>query len=60
MVRDIFEKEGTSEKGCVELENWGFSVHFVLGFQENSIYNLHLWFSLDITKWCKVYTKTDS
>ena len=36
---DIFEKEGTSEKGCVEIEDWGFSsLHFVLGFQENSIY----------------------
>ena len=33
---------------------------FVLGFQESSIYNLHLCFSLDITKWCKVYTKADS
>ena len=30
---DIFEKEGTSEKGCVEIEDWGFSsLHFVLGF----------------------------
>ena len=35
---DIFEKEGTSEKGCVEIEDWGFSIHLVLGFQENSIY----------------------
>ena len=25
---DIFEKEGTSEKGCFEIEDWGFSVHF--------------------------------
>ena len=32
----------------------------MLGFQESSIYNLHLCFSLDITKWCKVYTKADS
>ena len=27
-------KEGTSEKGCVEIEDWGFSVPFVLGFEE--------------------------
>ena len=39
---DIFEKEGTSEKGCVEIEDWGFSLHFVLGFQENSIYTYFL------------------
>ena len=26
--------EGTSEKGCVETEDWGFSVHFVLGFKK--------------------------
>ena len=32
-----FEKKGTSEKRCIEIEHWGFSVHFVLGFQENSI-----------------------
>ena len=37
MGLDIFENEGTSEKGCVEIEDWGFSVHFGLGFQENSI-----------------------
>ena len=37
----IFEKEGTIEKACVEIEYWGFSVHFGLGFQENSIYTLH-------------------
>ena len=35
---DIFEKEGTSEKRCVEIEHWGFSLHFALGFQENFIY----------------------
>ena len=34
---DIFGKEGTSEKGCIEIEDWVFSVHFVLGFQDNSI-----------------------
>ena len=41
---DIIEKEETSEKGCVEIEDWGFSVHFVLGFQDSSIYTLHLCF----------------
>ena len=40
-VEIFFEKEGTSEKGCVEIEDWGFSLHFVLEFQENSIYTLH-------------------
>ena len=45
MSLDIFEKEGTSEKGCVEIEEWRFSVHFGLGLQENSIYTLHLCFS---------------
>ena len=55
-----FWKRGASEKGCVEIEDCGTSVHFVLGFQENSIYTLHLRFSYDITKWCKVYTKTNS
>ena len=59
MGLDIFENERTSEKEYVEIEDWGFSVHFVLGFQENSIYTLHLCFSYDITKWCKVYTKAD-
>ena len=42
---DIFEKERTSEKGCVEIEDWGLSVYFVLGFQENPINTLHLYFS---------------
>ena len=37
-VRYIWE--GTSAKGCVEIEHWGFFVHFVLGFEENSIYTL--------------------
>ena len=39
------------------LEDWGFFVHFVLGFQENRMYTIHLCFSWDITKRCKVYTK---
>ena len=42
---DTFEKEETSKKGCVEIEDWGFSVHFLLEFQENSVYTLHLCFS---------------
>ena len=45
MGLDIFENEGTSEKGCVEIEDSGFSVHFGLGFQENSIYTLQFCFS---------------
>ena len=45
MGLDIFENERTSEKEYVEIEDWGFSVHFVLGFQENSIYTLQLCFS---------------
>ena len=49
MGLNIFENEETSEKEYVEIEDWGFSVHFVLGFQENSIYTLHLCFSYDIT-----------
>ena len=28
MGLDIFENEGTSKKGCVEIADWGFSVHF--------------------------------
>ena len=45
MGLDIFENEEIPEKGCVEIEDWGFSVHLGLGFQENSIYSLHLCFS---------------
>ena len=46
MGLDVFENEGISEKkGCIEIEDWGFSVHSGLGFQENSIYTLHLCFS---------------
>ena len=36
---------GTLEKGCVETEDRDFSIHFVLGFQENPIYTSHLCFS---------------
>ena len=45
MGLDIFENEGISEKGCVEIEDWVFSVHVGLEFQENSICTLHLCFS---------------
>ena len=45
MGLDIFENEGTSEKGCVEIEDWDLSVHFEFGFQENPIYTSHLGFS---------------
>ena len=34
MDLDIFENEGISEKGCSEIEDWGFSVHFGLGFKK--------------------------
>ena len=44
-VAIFFEEERTSEKGCVEKEGWGFSVHFVMVFQENSIYTLHIPFT---------------
>ena len=40
----FFEKEGKSKKGCIEIEDWGFSVRFVLEFQDNSIYTLNLCF----------------
>ena len=39
------EREHQREKGCLEIEHWGFSVQFVLGYQENSSYTLHLRFS---------------
>ena len=45
MGLDILENEGTSEKACIEIEYWGFSVHFGLGFKENSIYIWHSCFS---------------
>ena len=48
MALDIFENEGTLEKGCVEIEDWVFSVHFGLGFQKNSIYTLQLCFRANI------------
>ena len=45
MALDIFENEGTSGKGYAGIEDWGFSLHFGLGFQENFICTLHLYFN---------------
>ena len=39
-VEIFFEKEGTSEKECVKIEDWGTSVLFALWFQENSMQSL--------------------
>ena len=36
-VEIFLKKEVTLEKGCAQIEDWVFSVHCVLGFQENSI-----------------------
>ena len=44
MGLDIFENEGISEKRRFEIEGWGFSPHFGLRFQENSISTLHVSF----------------
>ena len=44
----IFEKEGTSQKRIVEIEDWGFCIHYLLEISRK--FNL----------WWKVYTKTDS
>ena len=35
-----FWKRGSIRKGCVEIEDWGTSVYFVLGFQENYMLSL--------------------
>ena len=40
MGLDILENEGISEKGCIEIENWGFSVHF--GFKKIQ-FNVYLY-----------------
>ena len=45
MSLDIFENVGTSEKGCIEIEDWGFSVHVSENVSENSIYTWRLCFS---------------
>ena len=36
----IFWKRGNMRKGCAEIEDWGTSVYFVLGFQKNCMQNL--------------------
>ena len=36
---DIFENEETSEKECIEIKDWDFSVHCELGFKK---LHLHL------------------
>ena len=51
-VEKFFKRGNIRKKRCVEIEDWDFSVHFVLGFQENSIYTLRLCFTF--------YVKTDS
>ena len=35
-----FWKRGNIRKGCVEIEDWGTSVYFVLRFQEDSLQSL--------------------
>ena len=45
MSLDIFKNEGTSEKGCIEIKDWGFSVHSGLGFKGYSICTWQLCFS---------------
>ena len=35
-----FWKRGNIRKGCIEIEDWGTSLYFVLGPQENSMQNL--------------------
>ena len=35
-----FWKRGSIRKGCIEIEDWGTSVYFVLSFQENYMQSL--------------------
>ena len=37
---EIFFKKRESEKGTIEIEDWSNVLHFVLGFQENSMHSL--------------------
>ena len=39
MGLDILENEEISEKGCIEIENWGFFVHF--GFKKSQFTVVH-------------------
>ena len=45
MGLDILENEGVSEKGSIEIENWGFSVHFGFDKIQFTVYTLHLYCS---------------
>ena len=36
MGLDSFENEETSEKECIEIKDWDFSVHFGLGFKKTA------------------------
>ena len=56
---DISEKEGTSEKGCIEIENWGSSTHFVLGFKKIP-FILYTYILAKILQNGAKFTKTDS
>ena len=38
----ILENEGISEQGCIEIENWGFSVYFGFKKIQVTVYTLHL------------------
>ena len=42
MGLDILENEGIAEKECIEIENWGFSVHFGFKKIQFAVYTLHL------------------
>ena len=41
MGLDILENEGIAEKECIEIENWGFSVHFGFKKIQFTVYTLH-------------------
>ena len=41
MGLDILENGGVSEKGCIEIENSGFSVHFGFKKIQFNVYTLH-------------------
>ena len=45
MGLDIFENEWVSEKGCIEIEEWGFYVDFGFKKIQFTVYTLHLCFS---------------
>ena len=37
---EIFLKKREHQKGCVEIEDWGTSIYFLLRFQEDSMQSL--------------------